>query len=146
MAVTSLMYGLGFKAVFNKEVKLCDGNVNVALCTSDYTPNQDTHDYFNDLTNELSTGDGYTAGGATLANTTVSYTAGTNVFAFDADDTTWTTASITARYAIIYYDAAGVTTDSALLSYQDFGEDITSTADDFKITWNADGIFKVTVS
>lgn len=48
--------------------------IKVMLTTSTYTPNRDTHETKNDITNEIS-GTGYTAGGVTLASKTITYTA-----------------------------------------------------------------------
>jgi hypothetical protein len=47
--------------------------IKCALTTSTYTVDIDTHDFFNDVTNEI-TGTGYTAGGATLASTALGRT------------------------------------------------------------------------
>jgi hypothetical protein len=58
----------------NKEIDFDTDTIKVALTTSTYTPNFDTHDYFNDVTNEV-VGTGYTAGGATLASKTITTTA-----------------------------------------------------------------------
>ncbi|MFH1485972.1 MAG: hypothetical protein ABIH46_07875 [Chloroflexota bacterium] len=146
MAVTAYWYGLAFTSAFNKEIDLNDTNVKCALATASYTPDQDTHDYFNDITNEVSGATGYSADGTTLANPAMTYTAGTNVWKFDADDCTWGSSYITARYGIIYYDNSSVATTSALICYIDFGQDMTSSNGDFKIAFNADGICKVTAS
>ncbi len=114
--------------------------IKVALTTSTYTPNQATHDYFDDITNEI-TGTGYTAGGATLGTKTM--TVATTVSTFDAADTSWTTSTLTARYAIIYY-ASGTAATSLLIGYLDFGADKSSSAGTFQITWAATGIFTIT--
>lgn len=116
--------------------------IKVALVTSGYTYNQDTHDYFDDITNEVS-GTGYTAGGATLATKTC--TVSGQVTTFDAADTEWTSSTITARGAVIYY-ASGVATTSLLISFVNFGEDKSTDNGTFKISWNASGIFSITVS
>lgn len=146
MAVTAKLYS-NFVHLVN-EGKVADLSsagtaIKVALATSSYTPDQNTHDYFDDITNELSTGDGYTAGGATLASKTM--TVSTTTATFDAADTTWTSATITARYAIIYY-ATGTAGTSTLIGYVDFGENKTSTAGTFTIQWSALGIFSITVA
>lgn len=107
-------------------------------------PDQDAHDFFNDVTSEA-TGTGYTAGGATLGSKTVTYTSGTNTQAFDAADTSWTSSTITARYAIIY-KSTGTASTSPLIGYVDFGADVVSTAGTFQITWDSAGIFTITVS
>lgn len=61
-------------ALTGTTVDLDTDTIKCALTTSSYSPNFDTHDFFNDVTNEI-TGTGYTAGGATLASVAVTYTA-----------------------------------------------------------------------
>jgi hypothetical protein len=114
------------------------------LCTSSYTPDQDNHVYKDvSVTNEV-TGTGYTAGGATLASKTLTYTAATNVIMFDAADVTWASSTITARYAIVYDDSPA--SNKPLLAYVDFGADQSSSSGNFTITWDANGIFTITAS
>jgi hypothetical protein len=123
-------------------IDLDTDTIKVVLVTSSYTPNIDTHTQYSHITNQV-TGTGYTAGGATLANKSVAVDTTNDRAKFDADDTTWTTASITARGAIIYkyVDNAGSPDDtSPLICYKDFGADVTSTNADFTIKWHADGI------
>jgi hypothetical protein len=145
VAVTAYWYGKAFLSLLNKEADLNSDTLKVMLCTSSYTPDQDAHDYKDDVTNEVS-GTGYTAGGATLANVAVTYTAGTNVIKFDADDTVWSAATITARYAVVYDSTPATDGTRPLLLYIDFGGNVTSTAGDFTIAWNASGIATITVS
>jgi hypothetical protein len=142
MAVSAKWYGNAFKGAFNKEVDWDTDTIKVALTTSSYIPDQDAHDYFNDVTNEV-TGTGYTAGGATLGSKTSTYTSGTNVLSLDAADTVWSSSTITARYAVIYV-STGTASTSLLLGYVDFDGNITSTAGNFTITWDAGGILTVT--
>lgn len=143
MAVTAKLYAKGMLALANKEIDWNDGNVKIALCSSSYSPNQQTHDYFDDITNELAASGGYTAGGAALGSPTMTTTTLTTTF--DGADTTWSAATFTARYAIIYYNTGAAGT-SALIGYQDFGADVTSTGGTFQITWNASGIFTLAVA
>ena len=116
--------------------------IKVALVTSSYTYNQNTHDYFDDITNEVS-GTGYTAGGATLASKTC--TVSTVTTTFDAADTSWASSTITARGAVIYY-ASGAAATSLLISFIDFGADKSSDNGTFQITWSASGIFTIAVA
>lgn len=145
MAVTAFMYGLFPKSTLNKEVDLDNDTIKVMLCTSTYTPNQDTHQYKSSVTNEV-TGTGYTATGATLASTVVAYTAGTNTLSFDAADTVWATSTITARYAVVYDSTPGSDATRPLICYIDFGADVISTGGNFTIVWDAAGIISVTVA
>ena len=151
MAVTAKLYGQGLmnmgggSSAGGAPIDWLSDTIKVALCTSTYSPDQDAHDFFDDITNEVANGNGYTSGGATLANKTAGYTSGTNVIKFDGDDVSWTTSTITARYAIVY-KSSGVASTSPLIAYIDFGADVSSTAGTFQITWDAAGIFTITVA
>jgi len=79
-------------------------------------------------TNEVS-GTGYSAGGNTLTISTTPTSSGTTAY-LDFADTTWTTATITARGALVYL-ANGLTNPA--VAVLDFGADKTSTAGDFTI-------------
>lgn len=140
----SKLYGNFLVKALNKEVDWDTDTIKVALTTSTYTPNQDTHDYFNDVTNEV-TGTGYTAGGNTLASKTITYDDANNVIVLDAADTTWASSTITARYAIVYA-STGTASTSPLIGYVDFGSDQSSTNGNFTITWDSTGIVRVTVA
>ncbi len=148
MAVSALMYGKAIEGQYSataaRRVDWVGDTIKVMLCTASYTPDQDAHDFKDDITNEI-TGTGYTAGGATLGSKTLTYTGASNKLVLDAADTAWTTASFTARYAVIYKDTGSAAT-SPVLGYVDFGADQTVTAATFTITWDADGVLKGVVS
>lgn len=94
---------------------------------------------------EATTGTGYTAGGQTLANVAVT-TVTTNDAKFDADDVTWTASggAITAAYGVIYNDTDA---DDPPLAFIDFdGTQSAGDTTDFKVVWNANGIFTFTVA
>ena len=114
----------------------------VLLTSSSYTPNAATHTVKADVTNELSTANGYTAGGATLGSVTWSRSGGT--VTFDAADTQWTASggSITARYAVIYDDTAASDELVCYILLDTTPADVTATAGNtFTLSWNASGIF-----
>lgn len=132
----------GFKgSLLNVDIDLLVDTIKVALVTSAYTPNQDTHLDFADVTNEV-TGTGYTAGGATLGTKAVTVDTTDNEGVFDAADVTWASSTITARGAVLYM-STGTAGTSLLICYLDFGTDQTSTAGDFTIAWNAEGIINL---
>lgn len=144
--MASKMYGSLIKRAFNGEVDFDTHNIKVALMTSAYSPNQDTHETWSQVKANEATGTGYTAGGASLSNKTVTYDAANNVTVLDANDVTWASSTITARYAVIYDDNGASDADKALLGYVDFGVDQASTNGNFTITWDAAGIFRFTVA
>lgn len=143
--MASKLYGNFLLKALNKEVDFDSDTIKVALLTSSYTPNQDTHDYFNDVSANEVTGTGYTAGGITLASKTATYDSATNVIVLDAADVTWSSSTITARYAVVY-DSTGTASTSALIGYVDFGSDQSSTNGNFTITWDSTGIVRITVA
>ena len=94
---------------------------------------------------EVANANGYTTGGATLSGVTVT-TVTTNDAMFDANDASWTAAggSIAASYGILYNSTD---TNSPPLAFIDFGGSQTAgDGTDFKIVWNASGIFTFTVA
>ena len=60
--MASALYNSFKKKIMDGSIDLDTDTIKIALCTSSYTPNIDTHDFFDDITNELSTASGYTAG------------------------------------------------------------------------------------
>jgi hypothetical protein len=111
----------------------------LALYTSSANLDATTTAY--SATNEV-TGAGYTAGGGTLSNLGGAVTSGTTGFV-DFSDLTFSTATITARGALIYNTTpsalsnAGGTLTNPAVAVLDFGSDKTSTAGDFTIVFPA---------
>ena len=145
MAVTHKYYGKFFLSLANKEVDLNSDSIYAALVTSSYTFDQDAHDYFNDITNEV-TGTGYTAGGAAIGSPSIAYTGGSNTFTFDGNDVSWGSSTITARGAVIYDRTPGTDATRPLISFVDFGADVSTTGGTFTLQFNASGIATVVVS
>jgi hypothetical protein len=100
------------------KLALYDNSASFTAATTAYT-----------ATNEVS-GTGYSAGGGTLTNVTPT-SSGTTAF-IDFDDLTFSTATITARGALIYNSSAAGNPAVCIL---DFGADKTSTAGDFTIVF-----------
>ena len=99
----------------------------LALYTSSASFSTATTSY--SATNEVS-GTGYVAGGQALTNNGVAISS--NIAYVDFDDETWTSATITARYGLIYKN----TSNEAVLVL-DFGGDKTSTNGDFTVAFPA---------
>ena len=105
------------------KLALYDNNASFDASTTDYT-----------ATNEVANSGSYSAGGGTLTNVTPT-TSGTTAFT-DFADITFTSATITARGALIYNTTTGAgsgTTDTVIVL--DFGSDKSSTSGDFQIVF-----------
>jgi hypothetical protein len=99
--------------------------IKIALFTSSATLGASTTAYSS--TNEVASGSGYTTGGNTLAGASIT-SSGTTAFV-DFTDTTWTSASFTARGALIYNSSKS----NKAIAVLDFGSDKTSTNGDFVV-------------
>ena len=105
------------------KLALYDNNASFDASTTDYT-----------ATDEVANSGTYSAGGGTLTNVTPT-TSGTTAFT-DFADITFTSATITARGALIYNTTTGAgsgTTDTVIVL--DFGSDKSSTSGDFQIVF-----------
>ena len=142
----SKLYGQFLSQALNKEIDWDTDTIKVALLSNAYTPDQDAHNYLDDVVANEVSGTGYTAGGNTLANKTNTYNSATNVIVLDADDTTWSSSTITARYAVIYDATPATNATKPLIGYVDFGSDQSSSNGNFTITWDATGIVRITVA
>ena len=136
------IYNRFFANLMNKEVDLEADTIRVALLTSSYTINKDHNTWSDVSANEVS-GTGYTAGGATLANKSVAQDNTNDEATFDADDVTWSSSTITARYAVLYDDTL---TNDDLIAVFDFGSDQSSSSGDFTLQFSSDGILSLAQS
>jgi hypothetical protein len=105
------------------KIALYDNSASFTAATTDYT-----------ATNEVAASGSYSAGGGTLTNVTPT-SSSTTAFT-DFDDITFTSATITARGALIYNSQTGGgsnTTDTVVVL--DFGSDKSSTSGDFQIVF-----------
>lgn len=143
MAVSAKLYDKYFLSANAATINFTADSIKVMLCTSTYTPNQGTHQFKSDITNEV-TGTGYTATGVALGTKTA--TTATRVATFDAADTSWTTSTITARYAVVYDATPASDATRPLICYVDFGADVISSGGTFSITWDALGIWTLTAA
>ena len=144
-----------WKVYDNTKVYLANGtldldlttNMQMALFTS--LSNADTlsvgTNVFGDLTNEVATAFGYTAGGVALTGET--WTQAGGVATFDCDNAVWTASggAIVARFAVIYVNATVNTIVKPLIAVcllDTAPADVTvTTGNTLTIAINASGVF-----
>lgn len=149
MSVTAKWYTNGIKGFINgtHPWKSSGGaTFKIALLTNAYTPDQDAHDFLDDVSAyEVSASGSYAAGGAALTTSDPTVDAASNETRMDAADVSWTSFTGTARYAVIYY-ATGTASTSNLIAYIDFGGDVSATNGTFAIAMAATGVLKITAA
>ena len=128
MAITQAMCTSAKADFLGGVIDLDTDVMKIALYTSAATLDASTTAY---TTSDEVVGTGYTAGGNTLTGATIS-SSGTTAFV-DFSDTSWTSATFTARGALIY-DSSKSNKAVAVL---DFGADKTTTAGTFTIVFPA---------
>lgn len=122
-------------------VDLLGGNIDFdtdtikIMLTNGYSPNIDSHNRRDDVTNEVSAS-GYTAGGVTLTSPTLTQDNTNDLGKFDAADVS-IAANITADGAVIY-KSTGTAANDPLVCFIDFGS--ASTGNPFQIQFSASGI------
>jgi len=129
--MASVIFTKCIERAFNGNLDFDTDTIKVTLHTSSYVENKD-HDFFDDATNELSTGSGYTSGGATV---TVSVTLDTTNDRVDVSlgGTSWSSSTITARKAIYRKARGGAASADELIACNDFGSDVSTTAGTFTL-------------
>jgi hypothetical protein len=152
MDTTFTLYNSFKKYLLDGTIDLDTDTIKVALVTSAYTPLA-THDVLADVMASpdpevvaiASPSNGYTDGGAALANAAVTFTDSPSAGKFDADDLTWSALTATFRYGIVYAEKSvgSPAIVNPLIGYILFDTtpaDITITGIDFTIQWSAAGI------
>lgn len=122
--------------------------IKLALTTSVYTPNKATHEFFTDVTNEIS-GGGYASGGNALSGKTVGLnTSVTPHFVYWlADALTFAAITNTFRRGVLYYDH-GSPTISPLIAWMDWDINQSPAGINYVVQWAAaalGGILKFSI-
>lgn len=146
MSITaSGLYGLTLEKMFiDTAGQSLEAETHKALLVEDgYTPNYDTHDFRNDLTNEV-TGTNYTSGGVTITTTEItvaSPSAGT--LKYDHDDAQWASSSISNAMALVGYFNVGSSATDQLIYLLDFVTAVTTSNGLLLVQINSNGVFNL---
>jgi len=133
------------KNLANGVIDIDDDSFAVLLTTSSYAPNQSTHEFVDDVTNEVS-GNGYAR--KVLGSVVWTTSGGANgQMKFDAADPVWTASggSITCRYWVLFDDTPATDAVKPLIAYgllDDTPADVVTTdTNTLTLVVNAGGFF-----
>ncbi len=130
---------MGDAAQISTPINFAADTFKLMLLSASHTTNIDTQVFISDVSaNEVAASGTYAAGG--IALTLTSSTDDTNdKGVLDATDVSVTSATIAARYAVLYKDT-GTPASSPIVAIYDLGSTINSTSGTFAITINASGL------
>jgi hypothetical protein len=147
MAITAAgLYGLTLEKMMNATSLPTNGlesetAVKVLMCLDAESPNFDTHNFRDDIAQEV-TGTGYSAGGVVITSTELTLSSG--VLTYDAADASWAASTISnAMAAVGYFARGGASTADELVWLSDFVTAASSSSGTFTVQWSASGIFTV---
>lgn len=147
MTITANWFGHGLKHILNAEINWTTDTIKCAAYPHSTTIAQATNEFFSDLTGELTTANGYTAGGATLG--TKSITLSSETVSLLAAATVWTPSSgqTLTIGKLVVYKSTGTSTTSQLLGFVDLGADTSAIGAAFTVTWDAtNGVLQAVAS
>jgi hypothetical protein len=128
--MASLIYNSAIDDMARGAIDFDSDSFKAMLVTSSYSPDKDSDDKRNDVTNEV-TGTGYSTGGVACACTVTKDTANDRVtLQFAA--VSWASSTITAR-ALVIYKSTGTSSTDALVAYNDFGSNVSSSSGTFSV-------------
>lgn len=130
--MASIIYGNFFQDVLKGNIDTDVDTFKVAALTSAYTEDQDTHAKRSDLTDEVATGGGYTAGGMAVT-VSLSYDSVNNRVELSLGGGTWAAATFTARKFAYYKSRGGAASADELVAVIDNGSDVVATGGNFDL-------------
>lgn len=133
---------MGDNAQISTAIDLEADTMKFMLLDSNHTTDIDAQVFIDDVsTNEVSASGSYSAGGATL--TVTSSTDDTNDLGqMDAADFSFTSATISADFGVLYKDT-GTPSTSPIVAIYDFGGTISCTTGTFSVTVNTNGLIRL---
>ena len=146
MSITaSGLYGLTLEKMFiDTAAQSLEAETHKALlCEDGYTPNYDTHDFRNDVTNEC-TGTAYTTGGVTITTTEITIASpSAGVLKYDHDDAQWASSTIANAMALVGYFNVGSSATDMLIYLLDFVTAVTTSNGLLLVQINSNGVFNL---
>jgi hypothetical protein len=143
---TFKFFGKSLISVYNGEIDFNSHVIKVMHTSATYTPDQDVHDYKDDVTNEV-TGTNVVAGGFTADNCTMTYTGATNVFKLDHDDESIATATASGIATSVWYDSSPATDATRpLLGFVTWDVALSPSAGTLAVNLDAAGLATITPS
>jgi hypothetical protein len=130
--MASLVYNSCIRDAVVGNIDFDTDTFKAVLVTSSYASSK-SHSKRSEVTNEV-TGTGYTAGGNACTVSVAATDNTNNDVEISFTISSWSSATLTARAAVIYKSRGGASSADELVGYVDFGSDVSSTNGTFAVT------------
>lgn len=145
-----LVYGNALEQIHRGVLDIDSNAFRMVLVTSAHTPNQSTHTAWSDISsNEVAAAGGYSTHGRLV---TVTVARSGLVVTVDCDNQSWTSSTITAKYAVLVRDAnadnalAAGDIPLAYVNLETAGGSVSTTNGTFAVDINVGGIYTATAA
>lgn len=143
MAVTPVLYGRVQDSFVQGLINMKTHAIKGMLVGAGYTPNQNTHQFKNSVTNEV-VGSGYVAGGQLITGINTAYSS--KILTVTGGPLAWPSVTLAARYLVVYDDSYATQATKPLILYVDFGAVQSPTDQAFYYNWPTGNVmFKLAV-
>lgn len=143
MAIVGYKYNTFNQYLMDNTIQFGTDTLKLALVTSSYTPSLSHNDWADVSANEVSAGDGYTTGGASLTGVTIS---APPIVIADADDVVFTALTKTFRYGVLYASVTRNGVTNPLIGYILFNNapaDVVVSGANWTVQWGASGFLRL---
>lgn len=147
-----ILYAYAMEKILDGVIDLDNDSFRMVLLTDAYTPDQNAHDAWSDMSAAEISGTGYTADGAAV---TLTLNRVNNEVAVDCGNVSWAASTLTAKYAAVVRDGDG---DGALAAGDipvffcdletagDGSQSVSSTNGTFAVNIDSSGLYVFTAA
>lgn len=135
--MASLIYNSLLDDLVQNNVDFGADTFKALLVTATYSPNKDTHNRRDDVTNEV-TGTGYTAGGVTVAATVAAIDTTNDRLDVTFADAVYTSVNgFTAAAAVLYKSRGGASSADELVAFVEFAAPVAANGSNYTVTFSS---------
>ena len=130
--MASFFYDSFLDDVMHGNITVSSDTFYMMLTTSSYSPSKSADAKRSDVTNEV-TGTGYVSGGQAVTVTLTAASGNGDLELVNFADVSWSSSTITARYAVVYKHRGGAASADNLVALLDLGGNVSTSGGTFTV-------------
>ena len=132
--MSSLIYNNALWELVKGNIDFDTDTFKCMFVTNSYTPNKDTDNRRDDVTNEVAATGGYSTGGFSATVSVAAIDTANDRIEITLGAISVPTSTITARGAVYYKSRGGASSADEIVAYIDFGSDVSSAGGTFSLS------------